>query len=87
MLFLSGKIGVMSFERMLWLLNTTHCRTMKCYNSLENVNSKKTMQSPKNLQRKVCKNDHGMIEDREESRKMLHSAFERSDHKSWEQQS
>lgn len=60
---------------------------MKCYNSLENVNSKKTMQSPKNLQRKVCKKDHGMIEDREESRKMLRSAFERSDHKSWEQQS
>jgi len=52
---------------------------MKCYDSLENVNSKKTMQPPKNLQRKACKKDLGMTEDHEESGRRIHSAFELSD--------
>lgn len=39
---------------------------MKYYNSLENVNSKKTIQPPKNLQRKTHKKDRGMIEGHEE---------------------
>ena len=82
MLYLSGKIGVMSFERMLWILNTTHHRrTMKYYNSLENVNSKKTMQSPKNLQKKARKRDHGTIGGHEGGRRRIHSAFELSEHK------
>lgn len=81
-------MGVMSFKRMLWILNRTHHRrTMKSYNSLENVNSKKTMQSPKNLHRKAHKKDHRMIEGHEGGRRRIRSTFELSDHKSWEQQS
>lgn len=87
MLYLSGKMGVMSFERMLWILNTSHHRrTMKNYNSLENVNSKKTVQPPKNLQRKTYKKDRGMTGGHEEGRRRIHSAFKLCDRKSWEQQ-
>lgn len=45
------------------------------------------MQPPKNLERKVRKKDHGMIEGHEGGGRRIHSAFELSDHKSWEQQS
>lgn len=55
MLYLSGKMGVISIERMLWILNTTHHRRiMKYYNSLEKVNSKKTKSKVQRLCKRRC---------------------------------